>query len=134
MSLATDFRSFLRRRLLIEMARQSALYTPTSHDDAAARLEQVAGALDAEILIAADAGEDDAVSALTTLRTAVVEDLTARGASLTPIRSFTVGSPLPADVLAQRLYRDPSRADELVAETGAVHPLFLPTTFSALAS
>ena len=134
MTLAVDLQAHLRRKALVEMARQSAIYTPTSHDDAAARLDQVASALDAEILTAADGGEDVVVGVFTNLRSAVVTDLTARGASLTPIRTFNVGAPLPADVLAQRFYRDPSRADELVAETGALNPLFLPTTIRALAS
>ena len=134
MSLADDERTLMRRLALVEMARQSALYTPTSHDDAVARLDQVASALDAEILTAADGGEDAVVDVFTTLRSTVVTDLTARGASLTPIRTFNVGAPLPADVLALRFYRDPSRADELVAETAALNPLFLPTTFQALAS
>ena len=134
MTLASDFTDFLRRSALVELARQSALYTPTSHDDAAACMAQVAGALDAEILVAADAGEDAVVGALTTLRAAVITDLTARGASLTPLRTFQVGVPLPADVLAQRFYRDPSRATEFLAETAATHPPFLPTTIRGLAS
>ena len=134
MTLAVSLRALLRRTALVQMAQQSAFYTPTSHDDAAARMAQVAGALDAEIQVAADAGEDAVVGALTALRVTVIADLTARGASLTPIRTFVVGQPLPADVLANRFYRDPARADELIAETGAVHPLFMPTTIRAPAS
>lgn len=133
MSLADDFKVVLRRTALLELARQSALYQPHSHDDAAAVLAQVADALDAEVILAADAGEDEVVAALLELRAAVIADLTERGASLTPVRTFTLPRPLPADVLANRFYRDAGRAEELIAASATVHPLFLPVRFQALA-
>jgi prophage DNA circulation protein len=39
---------------------------------------------------------------------------------------YATMAPLPAVVLAQRLYQDPSREAELVARVGAVHPGFMP--------
>lgn len=122
-----------RRAAIVAMARASALYQPTSYDDASSVRTSVAGYLDDEILIAADQGEDATYQALRTLRTAVVQDLTQRGATLATVTTVISPMPVPALVLAQRLYRDPSREDELITEAMPVHPLFMPTQFQALA-
>ena len=123
-----------RRAAVAAMARAATTYQPASSDDALAVRANVCGFLDAEITIAGDNGEDDAYTALKDLRTAVVQDLTTRGADLAPIKTFTVNAPLPALVLANRLYRDPSRADALVTQVNPIHPAFMPTTFKALAA
>ncbi len=123
-----------RRAAVVAMARASMAYQPVSSDDAASIRNIVCSALDAEITVAADQGEDASFGALRSLRAAVVEDLNMRGANLPPIAEIAVGQSLPATVLAQRLYRDPGRTDELVMEGAPVHPAFMPTTFKALSS
>jgi prophage DNA circulation protein len=123
-----------RRTALVHLARASAAYQPTSQDDASARRASIVALFDAEILIAADQREDGAYRALCDLRDSVSRDLIARGASLAPIRIFDVPAALPADVLANRLYRSPARGDELIQEVAPIHPLFMPLTFSALAN
>lgn len=122
-----------RRAALASLAQAAATYQPSSYDDAVAVRTLVCGLLDAEIALAGDAGEDASYNALRALRVAVVQDLTARGASLAPIQTFTMSASLPSLALAQRLYRDPSRADELEIQIDPVHPLFCPATFKALA-
>ncbi|MDT9170972.1 hypothetical protein RSW14_25545, partial [Escherichia coli] len=74
--------------------------------------------IDVAIDAAGNTAQDDLYTALRTLRAAVVEDLRTRGASLAHVRTFTVAAPLPALALAQRLYRNAGRADELVGEAG----------------
>jgi prophage DNA circulation protein len=123
-----------RRSAAIALVAAAGRYQPTSYDDAAAKLSMIAEMLDAEMLIAGDAGADDTFKALRDLRTAIINDLRERGASLAPIQTVTVGRPLPALALAQRLYRDPDRADELIRQANPVSPLFMPTTFKALAA
>jgi len=71
---------------------------------------------------------------LKALRSAVVQDLTVRGASLPSIVTVNLQLPLPSLVIAHRLYLDASRSDQIAAESGAIHPAFCPTTFQALAS
>jgi prophage DNA circulation protein len=122
------------RAAVVAMARASALYQPTSYNDAAAVRTLVAGALDTEITVAGDEGDDASFNALRALRVAVVQDLTARGATLAPMIEVDTPSPLPALALAQRLYRDGGRSDQLVAEADPIHPLFMPTQFYALAA
>jgi prophage DNA circulation protein len=122
-----------RRTAVIALARAATNYQPSSYDDAAAIRNRVCDLLDNEITIAGDQGEDTTYSALRALRFAVVQDLTARGANLAPIKTFAIGAPMPALVLANRFYRDASRGDELVTHADPIHPAFMPTTFQALA-
>lgn len=121
-----------RRAAVVAMGRASMAYQPTSSDDAAIVRGLVSDALDAEITIAGDQGEDGTFNALRALRAAVVLDLNTRGAALPPMMVISTGQPLPSLVLAQRLYRDPTRADELVMEASPIHPAFMPTSFKAL--
>jgi prophage DNA circulation protein len=72
-------------------------------------------------------GATDAVyEALWEVRTQAFAELALRGATLQPLRPYATAFPRPSLTLAQRLYQDPSRADELVARTRAPHPGFLP--------
>lgn len=123
-----------RRAALTALARASAAYQPSSYDDAAALRASLVDLLEAEIEIAGDHGEDDVFSAFLALKAGVAADLTARGASLAPIVTVTFPTALPAPVVAMKLYQDASRTDELIAESGVRHPLFMPTSFDALAS
>jgi prophage DNA circulation protein len=120
--------------VLVSLARASASYLPVSYEDAAALRLALTAALDSEITAAGDAGEDATYGALKTLRSAVVQDLTVRGASLPSVVSVVLGLPMPALAIAQRLYCDASRSDEITARSGAVHPAFCPVSFQALTS
>lgn len=122
-----------RRAAVVSVARASAQYQPSSYDDAAALRATVAAMLDAEIQTAGDQGEDATYTALRSVRAAVVQDLTKRGGDLAKLVTLTTGQPMPALALAQRTYRDATRADELISESGCVHPAFMPTSFKALA-
>jgi prophage DNA circulation protein len=121
-----------RRASVVALARACAAYQPASADDAAAIRTIVCDALDAEITIAGNQGEDATFNALRAVRSAVIKDLTTRGAGLASIETVSTNLPVPAPVLAHRLYQDPSRADELVAQANPVHPAFMPTRFKAL--
>ncbi|MDB5853296.1 MAG: Phage tail/DNA circulation protein [Herminiimonas sp.] len=121
-----------RRAAVVALARASAKYQPFSVDDAARVRGIVCGALDSEISIAGDQHEDATFNALRSLRAAVVLDLTARGAGLPTIAQVGTPLPIPAIALAQQLYRDPSRADELVTQANCPHPAFMPVSFKAL--
>jgi len=75
-----------------------------------------------------DAATDAVFDALADVRAECIATLDDRGTTLRPLRRYVTAFPRPSLVLAQRLYQDPSRADELVARTGAVHPGFMPDT------
>lgn len=111
-----------------------AAYQPTSANDAAARIAAIAPAIDALATSAADAGQDATYSALRQCRAAIVTELRAAGSTLAQIKTFSFGRPLPALVLAQSIYGDATRADGLVGQVVPINPLFMPTTFQALAA
>jgi len=121
-----------RRAAVVALARASAMYQPSSYDDAANIRTAVCNLIDEEMLTAADQGEDATYLALKSLRTAVVNDLTRRGASLARITTFTCPAPLPSLVLANRLYQDAGRDNELVVQANCPHPAFMPVRFKAL--
>lgn len=123
-----------RRATVAQIAVSATAYQPTSADDASGMRDSVTALLDSEITIAANQGEDGVYSALRGLRQAVVEDLDARGSGLAAIATFSFGNTLPALTLANRLYRDASRSDELVSQANPIHPAFMPVSFSALSN
>lgn len=122
-----------RRTTIASIASASSTYQPTSSDDAVRVRDLLTGLIDAEMTVAGDEGDDDTYEALSALREAVVADLNQRGAGLAAIKAFTFAAPMNALALATRLYRDPTRADELIAQANPVHPAFMPTSFKALA-
>lgn len=123
-----------RRQAVIALAQTTMIYQPSSQDDANQVRLAVASLISTEAQKAADQAEDAVFDALRAMRTAVIQDLKARGADLAPITTFAPGANLPAVVLAWRYYRDATRADQLVAQVNPVHPLFMPTAYQALAS
>ena len=126
--------ALLRRAAIGAMARAVASYSPTSYNDAVNVQTIVTDAIDNEILVAGDNGDDNTYQALRDLRQVVVTALQAAGANLAQLRMFTYGASLPSLVLAQRQYQDAGRENQLVTQVNPVHPAFMPTSFQALSS
>ena len=133
-AMQTSMGALLRRSAMAALVRVTAAYQPQSEDDANSVRLQVCDILDAEANIAGDTGDDASFAAIRAARGAVASDLDARGAKLPPMRVFTFQASPPSLVAAQTLYQDAGRADQLVALSGARHPLFLPMSFKALSS
>jgi prophage DNA circulation protein len=135
MATATNCTAALcRRAALISLANACAGYQPTSYDDAEQLKRQVRRLFDAEATIAADAGDCATYQMLAELGAAVAQDLDTRGAQLPELVTITIAVPIPAPVLAYRLYGDATRADDLTARADPPHPAFMPTEFRALSS
>jgi prophage DNA circulation protein len=124
----------LRRLAVGELARASASYQPSTTDEAGAVRAQALQSIDAEITIAGDQGDDQIYAALRALRAEVIRDMNAKGAQLPTLVTITVPNSLPSLTLAQRLYRDATRNDELERRADPPHPAFMPTSFVALSS
>jgi prophage DNA circulation protein len=134
MALVRDAFSALCRRLaLVSLANACAAYQPRSYQDAQALLDTVAAAFEVEITAAGDAFEDQTYSVLRDLRTAVVTDLRTRGQTLPQLQTATFKASLPSLVVAQMLYQDANRADEIVFEAAPPHPAFCPVSMQVLA-
>lgn len=121
-----------RRSALIALCDSTTSYQPKSYDDALLLRQQVIALLDKEILIAADDNDYDVYQSLRKLRQSVITDLTTRGATLKPLITFTSNSPLPACLIAQRLYQDVNRTDDVIQYAKAIHPAFMPQSFKVL--
>lgn len=133
-SVGAAIAALFRRAALAALGTAEAAALPASYDDAMALLTQITAAIDAEITIAGDLGDDAVLAPLRDLRAAVVADLTARGASLAPLRNVTSWASVPALAWAQRLYRDGTRSDELIRRVQPWHPAFMPLSMTVLAA
>lgn len=124
----------VRRAAAVALAQVSSLYQPTSQNDAENVQTIVCDILDNEILIAGDQGQDETFFALSNLRTAVAQDLTARGSVLPTLQTYINNQTMPALTLAYQYYQDITRTDQIIAFANPRHPAFMPTSFSALSS
>ena len=66
------------------------------------------------------------------VRSAFLSTMNERASGLSELLQVTTAQPLPALTLANRLYQDATRADELVQEARVPHPAFMPTTMKVL--
>ncbi len=82
------------------------------------------------------AGDSDVVTyrSLMLLQSALVEHLANIARPLPRMITFNLAAHLPALTLANRLYYDPTRWNELVLENKAVHPLFMQRQLRGLAA
>jgi prophage DNA circulation protein len=123
----------LRRAAIAALARASAIYNPSSYNDAMTVMTSVVGVIDDEITVAGDKGDDRTYRALRSLRMSVVADLTTRGGDLAQLMTVTAAMPIPSLALAYRLYGDATREAEIVGDANPPHPAFMPVSFQALA-
>jgi hypothetical protein len=119
---------------LIEEAQILAATTFVSRDDVDAQIAVYDAAFDDAEVAAADALDTDVYRALVALHAATIADLSTRSIPLPNLVTYSVGRSYTALGLAQRLYGDPTRAEQLVAEGHVVHPYFMPKTGRALSA
>jgi prophage DNA circulation protein len=115
-----------------QLARVYASTVFVGSTDAEAARDQLTGFIEALIVSAADNGDDTAYNAWMALLSASTDDLTTRGKKLPDVVSVDFSAPLPAVVVAQKLYADAGRAGEIVSRNSAEHPLFLPIALEVL--
>jgi prophage DNA circulation protein len=126
--------AMIRRAALTGLARAEAVYQPTSLNDAQRVRAMLTALLDAEILLAADDGDNNTFLALKAVRSAIVLDLVTRGSKLPSLVTVYEKTSLPSLAVAWQLYGDASRSDELIARNNPVAPGFMPLVLEALSS
>lgn len=119
---------------LASVALACADWNPTSSEQAEALRLMVADKMDMAATTAADAGYTDVWKALRDLRSSLTAFLADQASQLPDQITVTRNSPVPALVLAQQLYADGSRSDDLITRANPVHPAFMPVSFQALSS
>lgn len=120
------------RFALGQEARILAATTFTSSQDVFAVIAQVNAAFEAAEEFAADNRDPSTYQALIAMHAAVTRDLTSRAVSLPALVSYASARVLTSHALANRLYADASRCNELVAENKVFNPGFMPLAGTAL--
>ena len=105
---------------------------PASTDEAEELTQRVSVQLHTALVLAGDRADDDMYNALLAVRSAFLSTMSERASGLSELLQVTTAQPLPALTLANRLYQDATRADELVQEARVPHPAFMPTTMKVL--
>lgn len=123
---AIALRLLVRQAAASEAVRAVSAMTFASYDDAVTLRDELGGLIDGLELDTADAGQDEAWRALSDLRLALVQDVTARGGSTARLFTLTSQAVEPALVLAHRIYGDAGRDGEIVARNRVVRPGFVP--------
>jgi len=98
----------------------------TSYDDAAGIRDALADQLDQLATAVSDSGAVDVAVSIDALRLAMIADVTARGASLARLYSYTPPTTQPMVVIAQRLYGDATQTEALLARNFVFNPGFTP--------
>jgi prophage DNA circulation protein len=117
---------------VIALGRVYARTEFAAQDDADTARDQLADLIDGLATAAADGGDDQGFLSWQSYYQSAIDDLTTRAKQAPSTLSFTMGIAVPSLVLAQRLYQDPSRGDELVARNLSPHPLFVGPSVQAL--
>ena len=113
--------NIVRRSAMVEAARQASQDNYSSQQQAILVRDQLADALDTEMLTASD----DSYIALQDIRSALIQDMTERSAQLKRIRSYTPKITEPALVIAHRLYQNALQDQDIVNRNSITHPGFI---------
>ena len=119
---------------LAEEVKVLAATTFTSRGDVDAALSVLNQAFDQAEEYAADNHAPAVYQALIGAHAAAVRDLTSRARPLPNLVTYRFARVMTSHALAQRLYGDASRCDELVAENKIIAPAFCPPVGRALSS
>jgi prophage DNA circulation protein len=114
--------ALVERTAVISSVRVASRLTYDTYDQAAALRTELAAAIDD----AAATASDPVYRRLTDLRVALVRDLTARGANLARLTTWTPSTTLPGLVVAHKIYGDATRAGEIVRRNHIRHPGAVP--------
>lgn len=107
----------------VEATRAVAQSEFTTVDDAVAVAAELEEKLDT---LSTDGVSDEVYIAFTDLRAALRRHMESSAINLPRLARFTPPMTLPALVIAQRLYQDPTREQEIVDRNSIVHPGFVP--------
>jgi prophage DNA circulation protein len=131
---AIAVKNFAVRLALAELAQILSTTTFTSRQDIDSYFDQINASFELAETVAADAHDNVAYVSLTALHAAVSNDLANRARPLPRMITYSFQTRMPSLWMAQRLYTDASRNDELIAENKPIHPLFMPSSGLALSA
>lgn len=117
---------------LVEEARCVAAMELTTRADAQLIMRSIGAAFDRAEEVSSDIGDTSSYSALVSLHAAFTRDLVRRSSSLPEIVRYSLPISTTSLCLANRLYGDANRSDEIENINGVSHPAFMPAIGIAL--
>lgn len=120
------------RMTLAEEVKVLAATSFTSSQDVQNALTQINNGFDSAVEYAADNRDPTCYQALIAAHAAAVRDLMTRALSLPSVITYSFARVMTSHALANRLYGDASRCDELRQENKVIDPHFMPITGTAL--
>lgn len=114
------------------LAMVSGQSEPQKSSDAAKNQRLVCDSLTHAMTVAGDLALDDIYQELLDWQRRVITHFTGQGSERGGLAAYNLPTVLPALSIANRLYQDAGRSDELVMELNPRHPAFMPTQFKAL--
>ncbi|WP_340620308.1 DNA circularization protein [Xenorhabdus siamensis] len=114
------------------MAQIASEFTPANNQEAHDLQNRVCHALDTALVMAGDLSMDDIYQSLMSLRDEFMTSSALKGAEAGRLAQFSLPAVLPALTVANRIYQDAGRSNELIQATNPRHPAFMPTRFKAL--
>ncbi|MDE9477019.1 DNA circularization protein [Xenorhabdus bovienii] len=114
------------------MAQVASEFTPANNHEANKLQRRVCHALDTALVMSGDLGMDDIYQSLMSLRYEFVTSAELKGAESGRLAQFSLPAILPSLNVANRIYQDSGRSDELIQATNPRHPAFMPVKFKAL--
>lgn len=118
---------------VIQAVTAAAQVTITSREQADILRARVGRLVDVAVERASDHGTAEVQRALVTIGGWVTRELIERGRPLARLVAYETAVPLPAAVLAQKIYADAGRMAEIVAQNANHdHPSFMPTAGKVL--
>jgi hypothetical protein len=106
--------------------------TFTSQNDAVNVMTVITGAFEQAKLANIDDYDSGIYQAVTALSGTIVRYLAQEELQLPKMVTYNVAAPMPSLYLAQLIYQDASRADEISDENGVINPMFCPTSLQVL--
>ena len=131
---ATMIKESIMRLCLVTEGLVIAGMTFVSRSDVEALQTVVNGIFDDATEIAADEMDQMTYRDLVELHAGIIAFLVETARPLPSMLNFVFATPMPTLTMANRLYYDASRADEMLAENKVVHPLFMRPEGRALSS
>lgn len=119
---------------LIEEARLIAATNFVTRSQAQLLMEEMSEAFSVAMEYASDLSDTDSYRALVALSASLTRDINARAVRLPEIITYKLPRSRPSLTLANTLYGDATRAEELERENAPYHPAFMPMRGVALTS
>ena len=123
-----------RRAAISCLCKSASTWKADNWDEVVKVKQKISNFLNREIMSAIDDNNIDTANSLRELRIKTLEILTNAAGELPHLRTIERNTPLPALLIAQQLYADASRTEEIIRRSNPAHSAFMPVKMEVLSS